>query len=104
MKTNPFKKIEKYKNGCEIEMTDEDFQYFEDYKDFYNEFEKVLINENFDVNKKSIIKKLKDVTSMFVNKEISMNAAIRILKERKTSTDSTSNNNNNNNNNNNRRL
>jgi hypothetical protein len=79
-------------------MSDDDFQYFEDYKDIYNEFEKILINENFDVNKKSIIKKLKDATSMFVNKEISMNAAIRLLKERKTTTDSTDSNNNNNNN------
>lgn len=102
MKTNPFKMIEKYKNGCEIEMTDEDFNYFEDYINFYNEFEKVLIAENFDINKKSVIKKLKDVTSMFVSKEISMNAAIRLLKERKTTTDSTDSNNNNNNNN--RRL
>ena len=78
---NPFKKIETFKNGTQIKVDDDDFKYFEDYKNLYNQLEQVSINENQDIDKPSIKNRLHRACSMFQNKEISLNGVTQFIKD-----------------------
>jgi hypothetical protein len=78
---NPFENQYEFKNSCKIKVDDDDFKYFEDYKNLYNQFEQVSINENQDINKKSIKSILHRACAMYTNKEISLTGVTQFIKK-----------------------
>ena len=78
---NPFEKVETFKNGTKIKVADDDFQYFEDYKNLYNQFELISTSQNQDTNSQAIKDRIHLACGMYRDKKISMNMVTQFIKD-----------------------
>lgn len=77
------KVIENKKTGFKIGVSKEDTDYFSNYYEFYAALKDVAINQNQDVKNIIIKDRLKKVTQMLVDKEISEETAVKLVKNEK---------------------